>query len=86
MSYQLLVQLGLAGALLFVGVCLGVRAQPRLESPVAFAMRIAAVALSAFLFAAYVAESVGCGFLLERGFRWIAVRAHWLVEMCVSLF
>lgn len=85
MSAQLVVQLGLAGVLLFIGVCLGVRARTRLESPLVCATRIAAVALAAFLFLAYVAENVGCGFLLHRGFQWLALRARWLLETCGSL-
>jgi len=85
MSLQLVLQLGIAGLLLFVGVCLGVKAQPRLESPIVLATRLLAVAAAALLFFLSVAESVGLGPSVDSTCRWVAFRAQRLMETWISL-
>ena len=85
MSLRLVLQLGLAGLLLFVGVCLGIKARPRLESRIVLATRLLAVAAAALLFMLFVAESVGLDAAVDGAFRWIALRAQRLVETWISL-
>ena len=84
MSLQLVLQLGIAGLLLFVGVCLGVKARPRLESPTVLTTRIVAVALAALLFLLFVAQSVGLGPSVDATFHWIAFRAQRLMDTWMS--
>ena len=85
MSLQLVLQLGIAGLLLFVGVGLGIKARPRLESPMVLATRLLAVAAAAFLFLLFVAESVGLGPSVNGAFHWIVFRAQRLMETWISL-
>ena len=85
MSLQLVLQLGIAGLLLFVGVCLGIKAQPRLESPIALGTRLLAIAAAAVLFFLAVAESVGLGPSVNSTFRSIAFQAERLMETWISL-
>ena len=85
MSLQLLLQLAIAGLLLFVGVCLGAKARPRLESPVILATRLAAITLAALLFLLFIAESVGLGPTVDAAYRWAAFRAERLVDSWGSL-
>jgi len=85
MSLQLVLQLGLAGLLLFVGVCLGLQARPRLESRLVLVARLLAVSAAALLFFLFIAESVGLGPSVDSAFRWIAFRAQGLVDAWGSL-
>ena len=86
MSLRFFYELGLAGILLFIGVSLGVKARPRLESPLALATRFSAVGLAAAFFLLYVAPAVGLSLSLKTVLDWIAARAERLVQTCLALF
>jgi len=70
---------------LFVGVCLGLQARPRLESRMVLATRLLAVSAAALLFFLFVAESIGLGPSVDGTFRWIAFRAQRLIDTWGSL-
>ena len=85
MALTLVCQLGVAAALLVIGVCLGIRPRLRVESPLHWVVRFASIALAAILFFMYVAESVGFGPSLDTAFQWVVIRAERLWETGVSL-
>ncbi len=85
MSLQLFLQLAIAGLLLFVGVCLGLKARPRLESPAVLTTRLLSIGLAALLFLLFVAQGVGLGPTVDAAYRWLAFRAERLIDSWASL-
>ena len=86
MSLAIVSQLGVAAALLVIGVCLGIQSRPRVESPIHLTVRFASIGLAALLFFMYVAESTGFGPSLDTACQWVVVRAQRLWETGSSLF
>ena len=84
MALTFVFQLGVAAALLVIGVSLGIQSRPRLESPTHLTARFAAIGLAAILFFLYVGESMG-GPSLETVFQWVGFRAQRLWETGSSL-
>jgi hypothetical protein len=85
MALTLVCQLGVAAALLVIGVCLGIQSRPRVESPMHWVVRFASIALAALLFFMYVAESVGFGPSLDTAFQWVVLRTQRLWETGTAL-
>ena len=85
MALTLVYQLGVAAALLVVGVCLGIQSRPRVESPAHLTLRFVAVALAGVLFCMYVAESMGFGPPVATVVEWIGFRAQRIWETGDSL-
>ena len=86
MSLTLVCQLGVAAALLVVGVCLGIPSRPRVERPLQWTVRFASIGLAALLFFMYVGESVGMGPSFDTASQWVVLRAQRLWETGTSLF
>jgi hypothetical protein len=78
------IQLGVAGLLLFIGVCLGSRTQPQREGPLTFVGRMGTFALAAVFFFSFVAQSVGFDFSVDRAADWLVDAARRLVEVSKS--
>ena len=85
MALTLVCQLGVAAALLVLGVCLGIKPRPQVESPLHWLVRFVSIGLAAVLFLLYVGESVGVGPSLETAFHWVATRAERIWETGTSL-
>ena len=84
MLMRAFIQLGVAGLLLFIGVCLGSRTQPQRESPLTFVGRMGTFALAAVFFFSFVAQSVGFDFSVDRAADWLVDAARRLVEISKS--
>ena len=85
MSLTLVYQLGVAAALLVIGVCLGIKPRPRVESRMHWVVRFTSIGLAALLFFMYVAESAGFGPSLDTAFQWVLLRAQRLWDTGTSL-
>jgi hypothetical protein len=84
MSMKAFIQLGIAGLLLFMGVCLGSRTHPQREGPLTFVGRMGTFALAALFFFSFVAQSMGFDFSVDRAADWIVEAARRLVEISKS--
>jgi hypothetical protein len=85
MALNLLCQLGVAAALLVLGVCLGLRQRPRVESPLHVFVRVLCIGLAVIIFLLFVGESTGLGPSLATAFDWVATRAGRLWDAGASL-
>ena len=85
MGLTVVCQLGVAAALLVIGVCLGIQSRPRVESPMHWVVRFTSIAMAVLLFFMYVAESAGFGPSLDTAFEWVVLRAQRLWETGASL-
>jgi hypothetical protein len=85
MALTLVCQLGVAAALLFIGVCLGMQSRRGVESPMHRAVRFTSIGLAALLFILYVGESAGFGPSLDTAFQWVVLRVQHFWQTGTSL-
>ncbi len=85
MALTVVCQLGMAAALLFIGVCLGMRSRPRVESSMHRAMRFTSIGLAVLLFILYVGESAGFGPSLGTAAEWVILRLQHIWQTGTSL-